>query len=170
MPRAVILTGGNTGDMKRRLQQAQQLINEHVGAVLRCSHRYTSAPWGFSAPDAPDFSNQVLEVTTELAPEALLDALQAIERTLGRDRDAERRERERTGQPYASRTIVLDLLFYDDAVIDTPRLRVPHPQIAEREFVLVPLCEILRTKRHPVTGKTPVEMLDELRNRTKNDD
>lgn len=165
MPRVVILAGGNTGDVKSRLQTAQQLVNERVGAVLRCSHRYESKPWGFETEDASDFSNQALEVSTDLLPEQVLDALQAIERELGRDRDAERRERERTGQPYASRAIDLDILFYDDQVIDTPRLRVPHPRLAERAFALVPLCEILRSKRHPETGRTAGQMLEELTNR-----
>lgn len=166
MARVVILAGGNTGDVKSRLQSAQQLINQRVGAVLRCSHRYESKPWGFGADDTPDFSNQAMEVSTDLQPEEVLDTLQAIERELGRDRDAERSERERSGQPYASRAIDLDILFYDDEVIDTPHLQVPHPRLGEREFALVPLCEMLRSKRHPVTGRTAAEMLEELRNRS----
>lgn len=167
MPRVVILTGGNTGDVKSRLQTAQQLINERVGAVLRCSHRYQTDPWGFSAEEP--FSNQVLEISTDLAPEEVLDALQTIETELGRDREAERKEREATGQRYSSRKIDLDILFYGDEVIATPRLQVPHPLMGEREFVLQPLCEILRAKRHPITGKTVAEMLAELKNETKNE-
>lgn len=169
MPRVVILSGGNIGDVKSRLQNAQQLINERVGAVMRCSHRYETAPWGFSTDDAGPFSNQVMEVSTDLSPEEVLDAMQAIEAELGRDREAEERERRRTGQRYSSRKIDLDMLFYGDEVISTERLQVPHPLIAEREFVLQPLCEILRTKRHPVTGKTASEMLVELKNGTKNE-
>lgn len=167
MPRVVILTGGNIGDVKSRLQSAQQLINDRVGAVLRCSHRYETVPWGFAAEGTAPFSNQVLEVSTDLAPEEVLDVLQAIERELGRDREAEARERERTGQRYSSRKIDIDILFYGDETISTERLQVPHPLIAEREFVLQPLCEILRTKRHPVTGKTAAEMLAELKKRNE---
>lgn len=169
MPRVVILSGGNIGDVKTRLQSAQQLINERVGAVVRCSHRYETAPWGFSADDAGPFSNQVMEVSTDLTPEETLDALQTIEAELGRDRDGEERERRRTGERYCSRKIDLDILFYDDEVISTERLQVPHPLMAERAFVLQPLCEILRAKRHPVTGKTVAEMLAELKNGTKNE-
>lgn len=165
MSRVVILTGGNIGDVKSRLQTAQQLINERVGAVLRCSHRYETEPWGFAAAGAEHFSNQVMEISTDLAAEEVLDALQGIEQDLGRDRDAECRERDRTGEPYSSRKIDLDILFYGDEVISTPRLTIPHPLMAEREFVLQPLCEILRSKRHPVTGKTAGEMLDELKNK-----
>ena len=71
----------------------------------------------------------------------------------------------RTGERYSSRKIDIDILFYGDEVISTERLQVPHPLIAEREFVLQPLCEILRTKRHPVTGRSAAEMLDELKKR-----
>ncbi len=170
MARVILLTGGNLGDVKSRLQCAQQQINEQIGPVLRCSHRYESPAWGFDARTL--FSNQVLEADTDLKPEELLDAVQRIENALGRDRAAEQAERERTGARYASRTIDIDVLFYDDRVIDTPRLRVPHPRIGEREFVLVPLCEVMRQRRHPLTGLTAGQMLEALRkqNQTPCDD
>ncbi|WP_295881261.1 2-amino-4-hydroxy-6-hydroxymethyldihydropteridine diphosphokinase [Alistipes sp.] len=161
MARVVFLTGGNVGDVKRRLQRAQQLLNERVGAVLRCSHRYESAPWGFEAEER--FSNQAIEVTTDLSPLEVLDTIEQIENELGRNRAAEAVERARTGSRYCSRPIDIDILFYDDRVIDTPRLVVPHPLLAEREFALVPLCEIMRTRRHPVTGQTVGEMLAALK-------
>ena len=131
MARVVLLTGGNSGDVKRTLQAAQQLVNAKVGAVLRCSHRYETKPWGFDADGV--FSNQALEVSTDLLPLEVLDAVQAIERELGRNRAAEAVE--------------------------------PHPLMGEREFALVPLCEIMRQRRHPVTGRTVGEMLEELRNK-----
>ena len=137
MARVALLLGGNQGDVKRTLQTAQQLINSRVGAVLRCSHRYESEPWGF--PAAQRFSNQALEVSTDLSPLEVLDACQGIERELGRNRAAE--------------------------VIDDERLTVPHPLLAEREFALQPLAEIMRRHRHPITGVTVGEMLDALRNR-----
>ena len=161
MARVILLSGGNTGDIKRTLQAAQQLLNERVGAVLRCSHRYESAPWGFEA--AERFSNQALELSTDLAPEEVLDACQAIERELGRNRAAEAVEKASSGSRYTSRPIDIDILFYDDAVIATERLTVPHPLLAEREFALVPLAEIARDRRHPVTGLTVGEMLAAIR-------
>lgn len=165
MARVVFLTGGNVGDVKTRLQRAQQLLNERVGAVLRCSHRYESAPWGFDAEER--FSNQAIEVSTDLTPHEVLDAIEQIENELGRNRAAEAIERARTGSRYCSRPIDIDILFYDDEVIHDERLVVPHPLIAEREFALVPLCEIMRTRRHPVTGQTMEEMLAALKQNNK---
>ena len=81
MARVALLLGGNQGDVKRTFQTAQQLINSRVGAVLRCSHRYESDAWGFRSPDR--FSNQALEVSTDLTPLEVLDACQSIERELG---------------------------------------------------------------------------------------
>ena len=163
MARVALLLGGNQGDVKRTLQTAQQLINSRVGAVLRCSHRYESEPWGF--PAAQRFSNQALEVSTDLSPLEVLDACQGIERELGRNRAAEAVEKASSGAAYSSRPIDIDIIFYGDEVIDDARLTVPHPLLAEREFALQPLAEIMRRHRHPVTGVTVGEMLDALRNR-----
>ena len=121
---------------------------------------YESEPWGFSGDR---FSNQALEVSTDLAPEEVLDAVQRIECELGRNRAAETLEKARTGAAYVSRPIDIDILFYDDAVIRSERLTVPHPRLAEREFALVPLCEIMRGRRHPVSGLTVAQMLGALR-------
>ena len=109
MARVVLLTGGNSGDVKRTLQAAQQLVNAKVGAVLRCSHRYETKPWGFDADGV--FSNQALEVSTDLLPLEVLDAVQAIERELGRNRAAEAVEKARTGVNYTSRPIDIDILL-----------------------------------------------------------
>ena len=163
MARVALLLGGNQGDVKRTLQTAQQLINSRVGAVLRCSHRYESEPCGF--PAAQRFSNQALEVSTDLSPLEVLDACQGIERELGRNRAAEAIEKASSGAAYSSRPIDIDIIFYGDEVIDDERLTVPHPLLAEREFALQPLAEIMRRHRHPVTGVTVGEMLDALRNR-----
>ena len=100
MARVALLLGGNQGDVKRTLQTAQQLINSRVGAVLRCSHRYESEPWGF--PAAQRFSNQALEVSTDLSPLEVLDACQGIERELGRNRAAEAIEKASSGAAYSS--------------------------------------------------------------------
>ncbi len=160
MARVVLITGGNLGDVKSRLRTAQRLINDRVGIVLRCSHRYKSQPWGFKAEER--FSNQVLEVDTELSADEVLDVVQDIEHELGRDRDEERRLKEESGAPYTSRMIDIDILFYDDLVLESPRLTIPHPLLAERDFVLAPLCELMKNKVHPVSGKTVEQLRREL--------
>lgn len=160
MARVVLITGGNLGDVKSRLRTAQRMINDKVGVVLRCSHRYKSRPWGFAAEE--QFSNQVLEVDTDLSADEVLDAVQAIERELGRDREEEKRLKAENGAPYSSRMIDIDVLFYDDLVLESPRLTIPHPLIEERDFVLAPLCELMKNKRHPVSGKTMEELREEL--------
>lgn len=156
---AVVLAGGNVGDTVARLRRAAALLAERGGRVVRASSLLTTEPWGFEA--AERFVNQAFEVETTLAPEALLDVLQSIEHDLGRDRDAERAERTRTGERYASRRIDLDLILYGDEVIRTERLTVPHPLMGQREFVLRPLCEILPDRRHPVSGLRMSEMLEQ---------
>jgi len=147
--------------VKPRLRQAQQLINAGIGIVLRCSHVYESEAWGFAAES--DFKNQAMVVDTDLSPEEVLDAIRSIERELGRNRAAETLEKASAGMRYASRPIDIDIIFYDDRVIESEQLTVPHPRLAEREFALVPLCEIVRERRHPVSGLTVGQLLDALR-------
>ncbi len=165
MARVALLLGGNTGDVKRTLQAAQQLINDRVGAVMRCSNRYESTPWGFRSDTT--FFNQALEVSTDLTPEEVLDTVQQIEEELGRNRAAEQIEKAATGARYTARPIDIDIIFYGTEVIDTARLQVPHPLLAEREFALVPLNEIMRTFRHPVSGVSVGEMLAAVREAAK---
>lgn len=160
MARAIIIAGGNIGDMKPRLRQAQQLINKDIGIVLRCSHVYSSKAWGFNSE--AEFSNQAMIVDTDLTPEELLDAVQKIEVTLGRDRKAEAEEKERTGEPYSSRIIDIDILLYNDLELDKPELTIPHPLMQERDFVLAPLCEIAPKAVHPGLGKTVEQMRADL--------
>lgn len=164
MTEAVLITGGNRGDVRQTLQRALERIGERIGRVTAASRCYESAPWGFD--DAQPFWNQVAVVETELAPQALLAQMQAIEAELGRDRTAEAAEKSRSGARYTGRTLDIDLLFYGGERIDLPELQVPHPAMAGREFVLVPLCEVMPGRRHPVTGKTVREMLEAVRNST----
>ncbi len=160
MARILLLAGGNLGDVKRTLQSVQQAVNSRIGAVLRCSHRYESRAWGFEAEEP--FYNQALEVSTEMSPREILDEIHLIERELGRNHAAEAVERA-AGNRYGSRPVDIDIIFYDDTVIDDADLKIPHPLLAEREFALVPLDEIAHAKRHPITGLTVGEMLEALR-------
>ncbi len=158
MARVALITGGNQGEVKPRLHQAQIMINREIGPVMRCSHRYKTHAWGFDAEEL--FTNQVLIADTDLSPRAVLEKVQEIEQALGRDRAAEGAEKKRTGHPYSSRVIDIDILFYDDRVVDEPDLKIPHPLLHERDFVLEPLNEVAPQKMHPVLGKTVAELWD----------
>lgn len=147
MTKAYIGIGGNLGQRERFIEAA--LAGLSAGAqVLRTSKWYETAPWKME--DAPDFINLVAEVETLLSPEDLLELCLSIERKLGRRRD------QRVG--YASRTIDLDLLLYGDAVVQKPYLVVPHPGLADRKFVIQPLCDLVPAYRHPVLGRTLAEL------------
>jgi 2-amino-4-hydroxy-6-hydroxymethyldihydropteridine diphosphokinase len=160
MARAIIIIGGNEGDVKPRLRLVQQIINERIGAVLRCSHIYQTRAWGF---DSCNFHNQVLMVDTDLLPETLITLIQDIEQKLGRDRQREEQIKQETGQAYAPRTIDIDILFYDGQIIDKPMLKIPHPLLHKREFVLTPLNEIAPDFMHPILGKSIKELREELK-------
>lgn len=151
MTEAVILGGGNIGDVAQRLAEAERLLGERAGEVVAHSSLHRSEAWGFRSQN--DFLNRAFVVRTTLTAEELLDALQAIERELGRDREQEYREKLRSGEPYASRKIDLDILLYGDAHISDDRLQVPHPRIMQRDFALIPLCEVLGLTRAEIGEK-----------------
>jgi 2-amino-4-hydroxy-6-hydroxymethyldihydropteridine diphosphokinase len=172
MTTVVLITGSNAGDRRANIDMARSLISEMTGTISAASSVMDSAPWGDvspdvagmdSAPDAEtaDFLNQALVIETALAPEDLLNTLQEIERRLGRVRtDDIRHDSDRA---YLSRTMDIDILFYGDEIIDTPRLIIPHPMLHERAFVLRPLCEIIPERIHPTLGKTIAELYEQIR-------
>lgn len=133
--------GTNLGDRQANLQDAVAGLIPKVG-VLRVSSVYETEPWGYR--DQPACLNQVLEGETDLQPLDLLLFLKNLELTLGRQATF----------LYGPRLIDLDILFYDQAVINQPELVIPHPRLAERAFMLVPLTELAPELRHPVLGLT----------------
>ena len=151
MHRAIILAGGNIGDVAARFVEAEQCLAERGVSVVARSQNYESRAWGFESEML--FVNVAWEVETALEAEALLDVLQATEAQLGRDREVEREVKMREGARYCSRTLDLDILFYDEEHISTERLKVPHPLIMERDFVIVPLCELLDCNREELAAK-----------------
>lgn len=133
---AVIGLGSNLGNRQFYLQMANCLIGWEVGVIVRCSTVIETPAWGF---ESDPFLNQVIVVETELSPMELLDTLQSIERRLGRTQKSTVVD----GKPvYHARTIDLDILDYDRMKLQNDRLTLPHPHIAEREFVMVPLREL----------------------------
>jgi 2-amino-4-hydroxy-6-hydroxymethyldihydropteridine diphosphokinase len=147
MNKAYLLTGGNEGDRYLNMQQARTNIEHICGQLLQVSSLYETAPWGKT--DQADFLNQVLVIETKWNPEELLKVLLQIEEKGGRIRTIRN----------APRTIDIDILFYDHLVIDEPGLRIPHPRIADRRFVLEPLNEISPEYEHPVLHKTIHQLL-----------
>ena len=159
--RVALLTGSNAPDRERILQRTAALLVERIGRLVAHSAIYTSSAWGFRSEC--DFANQALLLETELEPEQVLDEALAVEQIVGRDREAESRERALTGERYASRVVDVDIILCEDRVISTPRLRVPHPLMHEREFVLRSLCEIMAAERHPLLGRTIEELYNALK-------
>jgi 2-amino-4-hydroxy-6-hydroxymethyldihydropteridine diphosphokinase len=133
MAEALIGLGGNVGDVRTTLDRAVAAFcdGEAVRLVAR-SADYETPPWGVT--DQPPFVNLCLRVATVLAPKALLQRALAVEAGLGRDRA--------TGRRWGPRPVDIDILAYDDLVLDGPDLSLPHPRMKDRAFVLVPLAEI----------------------------
>jgi len=140
--------GSNLGNRWQYLQDAVQKIEVLIGECSQKSAIYESMPWGKT--DQTWFLNQVLEVQTDLLPLAVLEQCLAIENQLDRQRI----------EKWGARTMDIDVLFYEDLMIDTNRLKVPHPYISERRFVLEPLHEIAPNFQHPIIKQTIQYLLD----------
>lgn len=146
--------GTNLGDREQQLHTALRLIEEQMGKVVSLSALYVTKPWGFVSGHA--FLNAAAAVDTLLEPLDILGRIRSIERRMGRTVKS-------TDGQYADRPIDIDLLLYDDRVINTPDLCVPHPLMHRRAFVMQPMAEIAPRMVHPVLGKTMKELWDELR-------
>jgi 2-amino-4-hydroxy-6-hydroxymethyldihydropteridine diphosphokinase len=144
--------GSNIGDRKANCMRAVKLMNESGIVVKKESSPYETEPWGMK--EQPRFINMAVMAETDLSPQSVLAAVKCIEEKMGRQ-EATR---------WGPRCIDLDILFYDDRIITEKDIRIPHPLLHMREFVLLPLSEIAPDKYHPVLEKTVRQLREELRN------
>ena len=142
--------GSNQGNRRQLMEQAIAMINEQIGAVVRQSSFYETEPWGFDSPNL--FLNAVICVETTLCPRCLLERTQQIERALGRKKKTTQEVKMSSLHTphsalhtphYSDRPIDIDILLYDDIIVDDPDLKIPHPLMSQRDFVMKPLREIM---------------------------
>lgn len=154
MATAYLSLGTNIGNKRHNLITAAALLAERVGDILALSDIYETEPWGFASENT--FLNAALLLQTSCSPVELLEATQQIEREMGRT--------EKSNGAYHDRIIDIDILMYDDYVMQTPVLTLPHPLMQERRFVMEPLVEIAPQVVHPVLKETLYNILSKLNN------
>jgi 2-amino-4-hydroxy-6-hydroxymethyldihydropteridine diphosphokinase len=150
MNQVYLLIGGNLNNRLELLAQAKESIVKDIGGCIMESSVYESEPWGFLSDQ--NFLNQVLILNTKLDPIEVLNECQKIENKLGRIRESAN---------YSSRTMDIDLLFYNNEIISNPRLTVPHEHLYKRRFTLEPLVELTPDFMHPVFEKSLAKLLIE---------
>lgn len=142
--------GGNLGNREKTLSEARKMIGKEIGEIMKVSSIYETEAWGFIT-DQP-FLNQVILVETEYSAVHTLKLLLSLEKELGR---------KRTSNSYDSRVIDLDILFYNETIISSEQLNLPHPRLHQRQFTLVPLNEIASQKIHPVYNERICRLMEE---------
>ena len=149
------MLGSNLGKREKWISSAIQQMDSFIGCVDSVSKIYESEPWGFEAEQP--FLNQAVKVRSDLGPRSLLVAIQQIEGSLGRTRDT---------LEYASRTIDIDILTWQNRIFWTRKLQVPHIQLQHRKFALLPLIELIGDGQHPLLKKSYTQLLDDCTDST----
>jgi len=139
--------GSNIGDKLNNIETSVKFIIDEIGDVLAISKMYRTSAWGFKSENY--FLNNVIKLETKLNPQDLLLKIQSIEKELGR---------ERLTSGYSDRTIDIDILFYEDEIIEEENLIIPHPLLQDRNFVIYPLNDIASDYFHPIHKKTVSEL------------
>ena len=150
----VLCLGGNKGNREKLLSRAVESLSSRF-QLIKLSSIYETEAWGGVAKGK--FLNQLAIISTSKSALEVLEVIQGIETELGRTRE----------EPWGDRTMDIDILFYGEKIIDTENLKVPHPFIAERKFVLVPLLELFPDRKHPISGKTFTQMLRESEDKSE---
>jgi 2-amino-4-hydroxy-6-hydroxymethyldihydropteridine diphosphokinase len=149
MNKVYLLIGGNMGDRMANLDIALNLMELNLGAIIQISSRYETAAWGLT--DQPNFLNQAVLMHTSLSANDLMQAILDVQKLMGRERTI----------PLGPRNIDIDIIYYNDEIINNESLTVPHPKITERRFVLLPMVEIAPHYIHPILSKSNTLLLKE---------
>ncbi|HUZ61599.1 MAG TPA: 2-amino-4-hydroxy-6-hydroxymethyldihydropteridine diphosphokinase [Hanamia sp.] len=147
MNTAFLITGGNIGNRNQNLQTAASLIEEQIGPIIKSSKIYETDAWGIT--DQPTFYNQVLIIESKYSAREVMRKILKIEEKMGRIRSIKN----------AARIIDIDILFFNDEIINEPNLIIPHTEIGNRRFVLIPLNELAPEMVHPLFKKSIHELL-----------
>jgi 2-amino-4-hydroxy-6-hydroxymethyldihydropteridine diphosphokinase len=155
MNKIFLITGANIGDRKKNLETAAAFIKERIGKIIKSSSIYETEAWGNN--DQPAFYNQVFFLESDFSAEQTMEEILKIEKEMGRVRTTKN----------AARIIDIDILFFNDEIINSPNLIVPHKEISNRRFVLMPLNELAPTHIHPVLKKNMEELLSSCKDPLK---
>jgi 2-amino-4-hydroxy-6-hydroxymethyldihydropteridine diphosphokinase len=149
MNQVYLLIGGNIGDRNANLAAALSLIGKYLGHVINTSSIYETEAWGFT--EQPNFFNQAIYIQTNFNADVLMSEILNLEKTMGRERSI----------PMGPRIIDIDIIYFNDEIINKQSLIIPHPKMSERRFVLLPLAEIAPDYLHPVLNKSNTILLKE---------